>query len=220
MELDSLRLSASQRSFLEEATARYQSQLTDETVSYLVERGLDRDAATGFRVGSVVDPMPGHEIARGRLSIPFITPSGVVAIRFRALPPNDDKMKYWGPEGQATRMFNTRDLFAAEDHIAICEGEMDALVMSGVVGIPAVGVAGVHAWKDHFPRMFADYERVIICTDNDIKDDPDANPGAHLAKRIAEQLPQAVIIQPPAGHDVNSWYLQDGREALRERLLG
>jgi len=37
-----------------------------------------------FHLGVVVDPLPGHEQFLGRVAIPYVTPSGVVDIRFRA----------------------------------------------------------------------------------------------------------------------------------------
>ena len=41
--------------------------------------------------------------------------------------------------------------------MAICEGELDTIIASSVLGIPAVGVPGVAAWKPHFTKMFAGY---------------------------------------------------------------
>ncbi len=46
-----------------------------------------------FRLGFVANPETGHEIYQGKLAIPYITPSGVIDIRFRSLN-NDSGPKY------------------------------------------------------------------------------------------------------------------------------
>jgi len=95
--------------------------------------------------------------------------------------------------------------------------------MHSVVGIPAVGVAGVSVWKEHMHRCFADIPRIIICTDNDEhleQKDHEGNPvnrGQQLAKKIHAELPDAEIIKPPEG-DINEWLQAEGAEAIRERL--
>jgi hypothetical protein len=47
---------------------------------------------------SVVDPIAGHELGEGMLSIPYITPAGVVGIKFRRL--DEGTPKYLWPTGQ------------------------------------------------------------------------------------------------------------------------
>jgi len=163
----------------------------------------------------VADPAPGHEQFVGRLSIPYITPVGVRTIKFRAM--NDEPTKYLCLPGARPRMFNVGALLEDSPVVAICEGELDAAVCSSVVGIPAVGVPGVSSWLAHFPRMFSGFDRVLVLSDND--DKPDGhNPGRDMAQRIANDLDQAVVIQPPKGLDVSSWVLRDGADAVRERL--
>ena len=83
MTLTSLRLSRSQMESLQTAAERYHESLDQRLLSYLAARGIDQDAATGHRLGLVVDPVVGHEAYRGMLSIPYVTPEGVVALKFR-----------------------------------------------------------------------------------------------------------------------------------------
>ena len=141
------------------------------------------------------------------LSIPYITPAGVVGIKFRRL--DDGTPKYLWPTGQKIGLYNVGDLHKDSDTIAICEGEIDTLVLSGVVGIPAVGVAGVSQWKPWFPKLFEPYKRVLIFADNDVKADG-KNPGQELAKRIKEDLSIAEVVHLEANSDVNDMFLKYG----------
>lgn len=217
MSLAAMSLSGVQRKALEDATRTYEAQLTEEALSYLLDvRGLDDATVTSARLGFVAEPEAGHERFVGMLSLPYVTPSGVVAIKFRRL--DDGKPKYDAPAGQKPRLYNVRDLGSRSPDIAICEGELDALVLSGMVGIPAVGLPGTATWADHHPRCFADFERVLIVCDNDDKEDG-SNPGQAFAARIAKTLPQAAVRQPPPGLDVNEWFLQEGADTIRETLL-
>ena len=212
---------------MQTAADRYAGAIDQRLASYLVARGIDRDAATGHLLGLVEDPVVGHEAYRGMLSIPYVTPAGVVAIKFRCAEMHSCKelghQKYLAPPGQKPRLFNVRDLFTPFPYIAICEGELDTVVMSARIGVPAVGVAGGNAWQDHYPLCFADFDRVYVVMDNDEKD-VGSNPGASFAKTIIESLAKrgtnAVMIRPPAGHDVTSWYMEHGEDAVREKVLG
>ena len=208
-------LSAKQRQLLTEAAERYSNNLTQQAASYLAGRGLTKEVADTFLLGSVVEPSAGHELATGMLSIPYITPAGVVGIKFRRL--DDGTPKYLWPTGQKIGLFNVNDLHKHSDTIAICEGEIDTIVLSGLVGIPAVGVAGVSQWKPWFPKLFESYSRVLIFADNDVKEDG-RNPGQELAKRIKEDLDRAQVIHLPDNTDVNEVLLSYGKDWFNDRI--
>lgn len=210
--LDSLALSPLRRKELELATATYASHV-HEAGNYLGLRGITEDAALRFRLGVVRDPFPDHERFEGMLCLPYITRAGVVALKFRALDP-ERKPKYDAPAGQTARLYNVEALHSKGDVVAVCEGEIDALVCSTAVGIPAVGVPGASHWADHWSRAFADYEEVLVIADNDVKPDG-KNPGLDHAHRVVRRIPNARLIKPPPGNDLNSWYLSEGREAVR-----
>jgi len=208
-------LNAEQRNLLTEAAEKYCNSLTPQAASYLEARGITAEVAHTFRLGSVVEPSAGHEHAVGRLSIPYLTPAGVVGIKFRSI--DDTTPKYLWPSGQKIGLYNVLDLHRYSDTIAICEGEIDTIVASGIVGIPAVGVAGVSQWKPWFPKLFESYSRILIFADNDVKEDG-TNPGQELARRIKEDLDKATIVQLPPNMDVNEIYLQLGKNWFDERL--
>lgn len=208
-------LNEKQRASLTDAAERYSNNLTPQARSYLEGRGLTEEAISTYLLGSVVEPVAGHELATGLLSIPYRTPAGVVGLKFRRI--DDGTPKYLWPTGQKVGLFNVMDLHKPSDTIAICEGEIDTIVLSGVVGIPAVGVAGVSQWKPWFPKLFESYSRILIFADNDVKEDG-RNPGQELAKRIKEDLGNAEIIHLPDNTDVNEVLLQLGPQWFHDRL--
>jgi DNA primase len=210
-------LSLEQKQLLTETAQRYHEALDPQTASYLNGRGVTKEAADTFLLGTVHDPAPGHEHAVGCLAIPYRTPTGIVGIKFRRV--DGGSPKYIWPTGQKVGMFNVVDLHADSPVIAICEGELDTLVMSALVGVPAVGVAGVSQWKPHFPKVFEGFDRIVIFADNDLKEDG-RNPGMELAKRIKEDLDKAVVISLPENQDVNQVFLNGSRDWLLERAMG
>jgi DNA primase len=210
-------LSLEQKQLLTETAHRYHNGLDRATASYLQERGVTKEASGTFLLGTVHDPAPGHEHAVGCLAIPYRTPTGVVGIKFRRV--DGGTPKYLWPTGQKVGMFNVSDLHTGSNTLAICEGELDTLVMSALVGVPAVGVAGVSQWKKHFPKMLEGFERIVIFADNDLKENG-SNPGMELAKRIKDDVDKAVVISLPENKDVNQVFLEDGKDWLYERAMG
>lgn len=200
-----MRPSESQKSWLGSLADRYHESLDEATLSYLAARGIDRDAATGFRLGLVTDPDPAHQRYMGRLSIPFITPTGVVYMRFRCLedhPKCDDHGKYEGIAGDSTHLYNVSALHVAGDTIVVTEGELDALI-STEAGVPAVGVPGATNWKPFYYRLFDDYERVILVGDGD-------SAGREFVATLARNLGNSIRRPMPEGYDVNSYVLEHG----------
>ena len=78
-------LNAEQRNLLTETAKKYTKSRNEATDSYLLGRGISQQVADTYLLGSVVDPIAGHEQAINMLSIPYITPAGVVGIKFRRL---------------------------------------------------------------------------------------------------------------------------------------
>ncbi len=212
-------LSSDTKKLLEEATKSYTDQLfaNGQALTYLVKRGLTRETVESFRLGLVTEPYPesGHDFQKDRLAIPYVTPTGIVQIRFRALPfsgiPGDPepspKMK--SETGASTTLYNVKALSGQNSTIAICEGEFDT--MSAVqAGIPAVGVPGSKAWSPVF-RLAFKYRKVIILADND-----DHGEGLQMAENIMQSVPGARVVLMPEGEDVNSFLVKNDEKALRE----
>lgn len=215
--------SDTQKAFLGEASETYHKAAASvpAVVDYLTQsRGLSRDRVRYHQIGYVESPLPGHEKYRGKLSIPYLTRGGVVTIRFRCIGeidhPEREKCeghaKYLSLPGDVPRIYHPAALHAPSRHIAICEGEFDAMTASGA-GIPAVGLPGVSSFRDYMTRLFVGYQTVYILADAD-----DKGQGAEFADKLAGRIPSARICLMPEGHDVNSFVLANGPDALLERL--
>lgn len=180
-----------------------------QAAEYLTSRGVTGVVAQRYRLGYVASPVIGDEDYVGRLSIPYITPTGVVDINFRSL--NGKGPKYMRRPGSGSRPYNVVALHEDSDMIVICEGEFDTITMHGLCGVPAVGIPGANAWKDHYRIMFEDYRRVFVVCDGD-------QPGRDFGKHVVRELNNAVAIHLPDGADVNSFYLDNGADSVKERL--
>jgi DNA primase len=157
----------------------------------------------------VEDPLPGHEPYKGRLAIPYITPSGVVDIRFRAL--HNEDPKYMGLVGAKTTMFNTQACFVAHKYICVTEGEFDCILMSVKTTHPTVGIPGANNWKPHYVKILDDFDIVIVLADGDAA-------GLEFGKKISRELSNVNIISMPEGEDVNSMITKVGSEWIDERI--
>ena len=207
-----------QSKLLLEAAQRYAQAISPEALNVLEERGISDAVAAMFQIGTIIEPINGHEMYEGWISIPYITAGGsCVGFKFRRL--DEGKPKYGSPTGQKAHLYNVCDVTIMSPYIVICEGELDAVVTSGVLGIPAVGVPGVAAWKPHFTKLFGGYETVYVVGDNDIKEDG-SNPGAEFAKRVANEVMNSTIVTLPAGMDINDYYLKHGVDDTRKLLIG
>jgi 5S rRNA maturation endonuclease (ribonuclease M5) len=203
-----VRLSTSQRNFLLQATQRYAAAI-EKAEPYLLSRQLSVDEAKVFHLGVVEDPLPGHEPYKGRLAIPYITPSGVVDIRFRSLGSEDPK--YMGLVGAKTTMFNTQACFVADKYICVTEGEFDCIMMSSKTVHPTVGIPGANNWKPHYAKILDDFDIVIVLADGDAA-------GLEFGKKISRELGNVNIISMPEGEDVNSMMIKQGSDWVDERI--
>lgn len=197
-----LRPNERQKTWLGTLAEKYNETLTPEVTSYLERRGIDLTVASGNLLGLVVEPDPSHVQYTGRLSIPYITPTGVVTMRFRCLEHHVDMKceghgKYESPSGEETRLYNVNALHEDTDIIGICEGELDALVATAA-GLPSVGMPGINNWKPYYYRLFEDYEKVILLGDGDTA-------GRSMVATLAHNMRNGVRRPLPEGYDVSSY---------------
>ena len=203
-----MKQSASQKESLTKAAKYYHAAL-GEAEEYLAGRGITMEQATVARLGVVLEPLTGHEAYLNRLSIPYITRSGVVDIRFRSMDLSEPK--YMGMSGATTHLYNVSAFFRATSYISICEGEIDTLTLDTVCGIPAVGVPGVNNWKKHYTRLLQDFDKVFLFADGD-------NAGTVFGKSLSRELGNLVVVSMPEGEDVNSMYRLHGAEYFKNKI--
>lgn len=176
---------------------------------WLENRGIPLETAALYRLGVVTDDSPESRPYQGRLSIPYLAPSGVIDIRFRSL--HDRGPKYLSRPGAVGHLYNVAGLWRDSDVIAICEGEFDTMVMDSMSGIPAVGVPGVKLWKKHYRRLFTDYERVLVLGDGD-------DAGREFGMTLAKQMPNAIPVVIESGQDLNSLFVARGKVGLKHLI--
>lgn len=168
-------------------------------ISYLSDHAIDQAISIKYELGFVAEPLPGDERFRGMLSIPYLTPSGPVAIKFRAL--TDSGAKYAQSQGQEGRLYNTAAYFEAGTTIGISEGEMDAIAATEHLGVPTLGVPGAKAWKDKWTILFKDFLQVFVFADGDAEDSEAWQFPLTVAAAIGWR---AKIIRCPQTEDVSS----------------
>lgn len=196
-----------------EAAHHYAQAISEEALAYLAGRGISEQVAAKYRLGTVVDPIEGHQGYEGWISIPYFTAlDHCVGFKFRRL--DDGKPKYGSPVGQKTHLFNVNAVTEDSGHIVICEGEFDAIIMNEI-GVPAVGVPGVAAWKPFYPKLFTGFDVIYIIGDNDTREDKDTNPGADFSRRVMGDVTNGQIVTLPPGMDITDYYLANGADGLR-----
>lgn len=204
-------LSQEQRTSLAKRVSSYQNDLAASTAGqgYLTKRGIDPATAQRFALGVVGTSLPGDERFRGRLVLPYLTPSGPVGLQFRCIQQHDCKetgcKKYLKPSGQEGHLFNVAALKADHPFLVIAEGEIDTVTWD-MCGVPAVGLSGVKAWKKHFRLCLEDFPVIYSSADPDTA-------GQGLNDLLAREV--RAIPLDMKGHDVNEMYVRNGREAVR-----
>lgn len=204
-------LSVSDKNLLEQAVQAYEQNLP-VVEAYLEGRGIPAAVARTCRLGYVSSATPGlgDDEYVGRLAIPYITPSGVVDVRYRVVQGNGPK--YLSRPGTPARMYGVSNLFTAGRYVGVCEGELDAVVATHLAGVPSVGVPGASNWQKHYPLLFEGFERVYVFADGD-------QAGRDFAKKVAATIEQAIIVQMPDGKDVSDVVSEQGPGSLK-RLAG
>jgi len=211
-------LSQGQEKLLQEAAHHYAQAISDRALGYLAGRGISEQTAARFRLGTITDPIEGHQGYEGWLAIPYFTALDLcVGFKFRRL--DDGKPKYGAPVGQKSHLFNVVATLSATKSIVICEGEFDAIIMEANCGIPAVGVPGVAAWKPYYQKLFNGFDIVYVVGDNDVKEDG-TNPGAEFSRRVASEVSNSQIVTLPPGLDITDFYLANGKDATANLVGG
>lgn len=209
---------------MQDATSRYHESLPGSPAEeHLAGRGLlsserMKGETAKFRLGYVEDPLPGHDMYKGMLAIPYLRKGddggwSVVSIRFRCIEDHDHKShgKYMTPSGDTARLYNTLALLRPLDSVLLTEGELDT-VTAQVYGFDSVAVPGASNWKPHYKEPLLGYQTVFILADGD-------EAGLKFAERVKADLPNGKVIPCPPGQDVNSWITDpEGYKAFKERI--
>lgn len=186
------RLSKSAMSCVALRAAEYHSKL-DGVTSFLSYRGISEASAIQFQLGYDGE----------RLTIPYLTPAGVVQLKRRCIQMHDCKEaqhpKYLGEDGAGIRLFNAQTLLTATTVVCV-EGELNAIA-GETCGIPHVGRPGAQAWKANrnmWRHCFDNADEIIVVGDLD-KPLPGKTVGVGeadarmVADDLRKHLPDAVV---------------------------
>ena len=197
---------------------RRYDQHKNQLLPYLTGRGLAA-AADRFRLGYVEPGDADPPKYWHRMAIPYLTPTGIVQIRFRCLKDHSHSAegcpKYLGDPGADITLFNAHVVLNNPRVLFITEGELDAVAIETIAGYAAVGVPGAQAWNryPYWSRCFVGFDRLIVAADGD-------DAGGQLAAAVARALPHAHVVQLPDGEDANSVLARDPAEFARRCGLG
>lgn len=199
------------KKLLGENSENYHGQLKGSPgEKYLVEqRGLSLETIRYFRFGWCGTTAPGDDMFRNRISIPFITPSGVVAIQYRSIDPEHEPR--FLNHGSTKRIWNTKTLVSPVRTVWMTEGLIDGATIHQL-GLPVVGMPGVKSWDKLFARAFRN-RRVIVCVDGDDREGQGEKFAADVLKSVEDG--GTILFED---EDVNSFYVKYGEEALRQKL--
>lgn len=200
------------------------SPLGAEVRDWLHGRGLDDDVLRANRVGA--DPGRAR-LRRGRgipygagpgATFPALNPAGEIRyVQTRALEPRPGYGKYDNPS--ATMAPNPRLSVAFpprlndSDQLLVCEGIPDSLV-AAQAGFRAVGLLGTNALDDSVAARIANLAISNSLDVTVIVDVDDSGSGRSLGEQLAARLDvdhgvSVGVIEPPSGHDLNTWALSD-----------
>lgn len=198
--------SSTTRESLELRSREYQGNLLGSPAQeYLQVRHLSSEAAAHFRLG-FTGGSPEAGDPKNRLSIPYWSWSGPLQMRFRALD-DSQQPKYLGSSHSMTTLFNTLALRGMDQTVYLTEGEIDCIT-AWMCDLPTVGVPGATNWKKGFWRLFR-YRQVVILADGD-------EAGEKLAGTVRADLDDVRLITFPPKMDVNSFFVEYGRDELRK----
>ncbi len=193
---------------------------------YLRDHGINNpDIVKKYRLGVVIDPMPGDERFQGMLSVPYLSRrGGVNLVKYRALDP-DVKPKVAQYNSQPVRLYNTDAWFDADAAIGLTEGEPDAICVSENMTyslngqphrLPALGIPGAEMWKSHagvWKFAFRNTRFVYFFAHGD-------EAGRDLARQVADTLGwQLRLVQCPEGEDVSSMVAGGHAGWFRDKLI-
>lgn len=171
-----------------------------------LNKHLDR---MGFKLADMVKTglvkASGQDFLSNCITIPYFVAGNVVQIRGKFIGG-----KYLTPSalvGNKTFLYNSDVTWEAEDHLLICEGELDALTAEQL-GYAAVGVPGASTWQENWNGYLEKIQRIYIVFDADAT-------GVKCAEKLVDKLdgrPKIVNLtfKDDKNNDLNDWVVKEG----------
>lgn len=216
MEVRSLLPSKKQRAWLAEEVPRLHNVLLSDDGEagreFLTARGIPEEVWVKWKLGYQTDGS-----YRGRISIPYWTPSGYTSMVFRCIhlpgmpcKELDHHEKYMALPGYRP-MFNVRALSIGADRVFVSEGEVNAFLAT-YDGFPTVATGSNSGWRPWWSYMFDGPSEVVALVDGD-------EAGQALAHSVRRNLFHGRAIAFPDGYDYASYRQEYGSDAVKAYVL-
>lgn len=150
-----------------------------EIRQYLNNRGITDEMIEEYKLGWWLSPN-----GENRISIPVKNKAGEYEyLKLRKDPRDISKgSKYiFYPAGSSSNLFGAADLENLKDHVFVCEGEFDCMLLRSKGEMAVSSTAGAGTFKTEWVKEFEHIKEVYIVYDNDAE-------GAAGAKMVAEKL--------------------------------
>lgn len=157
--------------------------------TYLHSRGLQDEIINRYKLGY------GHFYNKNWITIPRKNKDGeYVAIKLRSDPEDNNSpnrfMNY--PNGVPAGIYGYDSLKQNKEHVCICEGELDRLVMVGQ-GIPTItSTGGASTFKDEWIESLSTVKNIYVLLD---KDEAGEQGAQSLIKKLSSGLPLSRIFK-------------------------
>jgi|GEM_PF-6504675 len=222
---------------LERFLADYTVEPDDDTLHYLLRRGLSRDTIASFGIRYLSQEAYGHakrellseyglatlksaglfnendnlSFWKHHLLIPYFEDGRVVYIKGRDITATTGEKRYMNLSRSAPMAFNVTAL--ESDSIVVCEGEMDTMSVTQL-GLPAIGLLQAKAMSDRLVRRLSEKKGVVMALDND--DGGKSATGANLLK-LRRAGVKVTEFELGEHGDINEWLVADG-DGLKSEL--
>ena len=164
-------------------------------VTHLIGKGYDPEV---IKESGLLDNY-GNDYFKGQITFPYLRFGRATQIRGKKIGG-----KTIGVLGMQAQLYGS-DSILGEQTVVIAEGEIDCLTLQQL-GFNAVGVPGVHMFKDEWIDQLVDAKRAFIIFDQDTA-------GRSGAEKTAGKIgPRSRIVELPVKDtDVNDWVAKYGK---------
>lgn len=197
----------SMRKLLEDRLVNYRQQFHESDSAgstYWGNRGLTITTAAEFQIGFVKRPIRGDQRFRNSIAVPYLTPSGIVSMKFRTIK-DDTEYRFAKDSGDPNRIFNTGALMQTQP-VWVSEGEFDAMALAQC-GLPALAIPGATQWKDEWARVFRGRDVTVVCDGDEA--------GRQFGEKLTSRIYGAKIIEMPDDEDVCSMLVSKGEDWIK-----
>lgn len=197
--------------------------LPAKVLGWFQARGIGSDVLAANRVGYGPVWMPAVQGESMAIQFPYLKGEAVVNIKYR-----DGQKNFRQAKDAEKCLYRHDDIAAGNGTLIVCEGEMDALSLcqcgytnatSVPDGAPSPNTKNYQTkfdWLESAEEVFARYDRVILCVDNDA-------PGQTLERELGRRIGLEKcwrVIYPDGCKDINDVLVKHDQQAVSAVIGG